>query len=35
LGERYDNKLGSLATETEALEARVAEHLQKMGLAWS
>jgi len=35
LGERYDSKLGSLATETEALEARVAEHLQKMGLAWS
>jgi type I restriction enzyme M protein len=35
LGERYNNKLSSLANETEALETRVAEHLQKMGLAWS
>ena len=35
LGERYDNKLGSLATETEALEAKVANHLQKMGFVWS
>lgn len=35
LGERYDNKLGSLATETETLESIVAEHLQKMGLVWS
>jgi type I restriction enzyme M protein len=35
LGERYDNKLGSLATETETLEYKVAEHLQKMGLVWN
>ena len=35
LGERYDNKLSSLATETETLESKVAEHLQKMGLVWS
>ena len=35
LGERYDNKLGSLAIETEELEARVSEHLQKMGLVWN
>jgi type I restriction enzyme M protein len=35
LGERYDNKLGSLAIETETLESIVAEHLQKMGLVWS
>jgi type I restriction enzyme M protein len=35
LGERYDNKLGSLAIETETLESKVAEHLQKMGLVWS
>jgi type I restriction enzyme M protein len=35
LGERYDNKLGSLATETETLESKVADHLQKMGLVWS
>jgi len=35
LGERYDNKLGSLTIETETLESKVAEHLQKMGLVWS
>lgn len=34
LGERYDNKLGSLVTETEAFETKVVEHLQKMGLVW-
>jgi type I restriction enzyme M protein len=34
LAERYDNKLGLLATETEVLEAKVAQHLQKMGLVW-
>lgn len=35
LGERYDNKLGSLTTETETLESKVAEHLQKMGFVWN
>jgi type I restriction enzyme M protein len=35
LGERYDTKLGSLSTETETLESKVANHLQKMGLVWS
>jgi type I restriction enzyme M protein len=34
LGERYDTKLSSLSTETETLESKVAEHLQKMGLVW-
>jgi type I restriction enzyme M protein len=35
LGERYDTKLGELASETNSLESKVAEHLQKMGLVWS
>ena len=35
LGERYDTKLGDLASETHSLEAKVSEHLQKMGLVWS
>jgi type I restriction enzyme M protein len=35
LGERYDFKLGDLVSETQSLESKVAEHLQKMGLLWS
>lgn len=35
LGERYDTKLGALASETQSLESKVSEHLQKMGLVWS
>jgi type I restriction enzyme M protein len=35
LGERYDTKLGDLASETQSLESKVSEHLKKMGLAWS
>jgi type I restriction enzyme M protein len=35
LAERYESKLGTLATENENLEAKVATHLEKMGLAWS
>jgi len=35
LGERYDSKLGEIRVETQSLESKVAEHLQKMGLVWS
>jgi len=35
LGERYDTKLGDLASDTQSLESKVSEHLQKMGLVWS
>jgi type I restriction enzyme M protein len=35
LGERYDTKLGELSSETQSLESKVSEHLQKMGLVWS
>jgi len=35
LGERYDSKLGEITLETNSLESKVAEHLQKMGLIWS
>jgi type I restriction enzyme M protein len=35
LAGRYGSKLGTLATETENLEAKVATHLEKMGLVWS
>ena len=35
LGERYDTKLGDLSSETQSLESKVSEHLQKMGLVWS
>ena len=35
LGERYDSKLGEIKVETQSLESKVAEHLQKMGLVWS
>lgn len=35
LGERYDVTLDALSTETEAIEAKVEEHLKKMGLVWS
>lgn len=35
LAERYDTKLSSLTIKTEELEAKVEEHLQKMGLVWS
>jgi type I restriction enzyme M protein len=35
LGERYDSKLGEIKVETQSLESKVAEHLQKMGLEWN
>ncbi|PJX25168.1 type I restriction-modification system subunit M [Psychroflexus sp. S27] len=35
LAERYENKLGTLATKTEELEAKVAAHLEKMGLVFN
>jgi type I restriction enzyme M protein len=35
LAGRYGSKLGTLATETENLEAKVATHLEKMGLVWN
>jgi type I restriction enzyme M protein len=34
LADRYESKLGTLATETENLETKVATHLEKMGLVW-
>jgi type I restriction enzyme M protein len=35
LAGRYESKLGTLATETENLEAKVSTHLEKMGLVWN
>jgi type I restriction enzyme M protein len=35
LGERYDSKLGELASDTLSIESKVTEHLQKMGLVWN
>ena len=35
LGERYDDTLGTIDSNTKELESKVAVHLQKMGLVWN
>jgi type I restriction enzyme M protein len=35
LGERYDDTLGALDTQTKELEEKVNAHLAKMGLVWN